>query len=599
MTREDAINQILSSIAMEELGMSHIVNAEGEKLQYILGTLTGATGPGATIDQVLQANDSVQKLLQTVSFNQMFLSGKMQNALDATNMIGPTGPTGATGPDTNIMITGPTGPAGATGDTGGPGATGATGGAGNTGPTGLTGLPGNTGPTGDTGNTGATGDPGPTGLTGLPGNTGATGDTGSTGAAGGPGPTGMTGLPGNTGATGGTGSPGSSGPTGPAGAAVTTAFDPAGAPEYVPNQLVSYGGMLYIVQNTGPTGTPGTSPDYSSVIQPGAALFDAAVIVNGVTGPAVPVTYGGSMNFITNTPDNMAITVTSGSTDVTMDINMVVPPFDPAKTPDYAVGQMVMANNRVYIVTSAPPGDDLSNSASYTALGGGSGGNGSTGATGASGGTGDSGATGATGASGGTGDSGASGASGGTGDTGPTGPLPSTPQTLNFSSGSESAHLAVGAANALGLMSFVGNDQTMGSAVALGAAIDLGTASAYAMPVQGNGGTIDSMSVKLTISAGLSISFGNIAVSAALYYGAPGAAAYSQIASSVAVLDPEISGLTINLFNPTDLNGSASSINFPVEAGSSLLLVLATKPDSSIPGLTAVGGPVTASVNII
>ena len=39
--REDAVNQILSSIAMEELGLSHILNAEGEKLQYILGTLPG------------------------------------------------------------------------------------------------------------------------------------------------------------------------------------------------------------------------------------------------------------------------------------------------------------------------------------------------------------------------------------------------------------------------------------------------------------------------------------------------------------------------------------------------------------------------------
>ena len=41
--REDAVNQILSSIAMEELGLSHILNAEGEKLQYILGTIPGLT----------------------------------------------------------------------------------------------------------------------------------------------------------------------------------------------------------------------------------------------------------------------------------------------------------------------------------------------------------------------------------------------------------------------------------------------------------------------------------------------------------------------------------------------------------------------------
>ena len=43
ITRENAINQILSSIAMEELSLSHILNAEGEKIQHVLGTLTGQT----------------------------------------------------------------------------------------------------------------------------------------------------------------------------------------------------------------------------------------------------------------------------------------------------------------------------------------------------------------------------------------------------------------------------------------------------------------------------------------------------------------------------------------------------------------------------
>ena len=95
MTREDAINQILSSIAMEELGLSHVINAEGEKLQYILGTLPGVSGPNATIDDVLKANESVQKLLETASQSQLFLKDKMNKALSAPVLQGPTGATGA------------------------------------------------------------------------------------------------------------------------------------------------------------------------------------------------------------------------------------------------------------------------------------------------------------------------------------------------------------------------------------------------------------------------------------------------------------------------------------------------------------------------
>ena len=76
--REDAVNQILSSIAMEELGLSHILNAEGEKLQYILGTLPGLSGPAATVEEVLTANESVRNLLKTAVQNQLFLKAKMQ-----------------------------------------------------------------------------------------------------------------------------------------------------------------------------------------------------------------------------------------------------------------------------------------------------------------------------------------------------------------------------------------------------------------------------------------------------------------------------------------------------------------------------------------
>ena len=192
--REDAVNQILSSIAMEELGLSHILNAEGEKLQYILGTIPGLSGPTATVSDVLAANESVRGLLETAAQNQLFLKNKMQGALTASPMQGPAGPTGPTGPTGPAGApTGPTGPAGPTGPTGAVGATGPIGPAGPIGPTGPTGADGLAGATGATGTTGPTGPTGPTGSAGLIGPTGPTGADGLAGATGATGPTGPTG----------------------------------------------------------------------------------------------------------------------------------------------------------------------------------------------------------------------------------------------------------------------------------------------------------------------------------------------------------------------------------------------------------------------
>jgi len=118
ITRDEAINQILASIAIEELALSHILNAEGEKLQYILGTLEGSIPPEpATIDQVLQANDSVQSLLEAATYQQMFLKGKMSDALNAASKIGPMpditiGANGnwfVNGADTGVIASGPAG----------------------------------------------------------------------------------------------------------------------------------------------------------------------------------------------------------------------------------------------------------------------------------------------------------------------------------------------------------------------------------------------------------------------------------------------------------------------------------------------------------
>ena len=81
MTREEALTMIIASIAMEELALSHILNAEGEKLQYILGTLPG-TKPCAGPDEVLSINKSVTALMEAVTQNQMLLKNKLERVLE-------------------------------------------------------------------------------------------------------------------------------------------------------------------------------------------------------------------------------------------------------------------------------------------------------------------------------------------------------------------------------------------------------------------------------------------------------------------------------------------------------------------------------------
>lgn len=203
LTRDQAVNLLLSSIAMEELGLSHIINAEGEKIQYVLGTLPGVTGPGATISDLLSVNESVRSTLREITKTEFGLQNKLETVLSTPIAIGPTGPAGPTGPSG-----GPVGPTGATGV------------AGPTGPTGATGVQGPLGLTGATGSTGATGADGAVGAVGATGATGAIGPTGATGA------TGATGITGDIGATGAIGVTGATGATGPIGATGSSAIIP-------------------------------------------------------------------------------------------------------------------------------------------------------------------------------------------------------------------------------------------------------------------------------------------------------------------------------------------------------------------------------------
>ncbi|MDQ8055116.1 collagen-like protein [Bacillus velezensis] len=126
LSRDDTINLLLSSIAMEELGMAHILNAEGKKTQYAFGTIPGLTGPPSSLADILNLNESVRDTLESLMKQELLLGSKLDSISNIPTLAGPTGATGPTGPAGGPAgPTGAIGPAGATGPTGPTGVTGA------------------------------------------------------------------------------------------------------------------------------------------------------------------------------------------------------------------------------------------------------------------------------------------------------------------------------------------------------------------------------------------------------------------------------------------------------------------------------------------
>ncbi|WP_064094028.1 hypothetical protein [Rossellomorea aquimaris] len=75
LKREDVISLLLASIALEEIGLSHLLNAEGEKLQKSISLANCS-------DDLLNANKSVERMLRTIIKKEMLLQFKLEDVVE-------------------------------------------------------------------------------------------------------------------------------------------------------------------------------------------------------------------------------------------------------------------------------------------------------------------------------------------------------------------------------------------------------------------------------------------------------------------------------------------------------------------------------------
>ena len=70
-TSAQAVTDIVESVALEQTALSHILNAEGEKIQKAVATA------GVTTEDLIAVNKSVESMVNTVARLEMILQAKL------------------------------------------------------------------------------------------------------------------------------------------------------------------------------------------------------------------------------------------------------------------------------------------------------------------------------------------------------------------------------------------------------------------------------------------------------------------------------------------------------------------------------------------
>ncbi len=82
LCRSDTIDILLASIALQEMGLSHVINAEGEKLQEFIRYANQCNAH----KELLEVNESIRKTLETVESIENLLVTKTKYVVEIMEM---------------------------------------------------------------------------------------------------------------------------------------------------------------------------------------------------------------------------------------------------------------------------------------------------------------------------------------------------------------------------------------------------------------------------------------------------------------------------------------------------------------------------------
>ncbi|MFC8684753.1 hypothetical protein [Brevibacillus porteri] len=80
LKRNEVLNLLLTSIALEEIGLSHLINTEGEKIQKIVKEQC------LSLNDALALNNSVERMLRNVIKTEMLLQFRLEDIIKLEQM---------------------------------------------------------------------------------------------------------------------------------------------------------------------------------------------------------------------------------------------------------------------------------------------------------------------------------------------------------------------------------------------------------------------------------------------------------------------------------------------------------------------------------